>query len=223
DGVDKVLVAVGRVPNVDGLGLDTVGVETDRAGRIVTDANGRTSVEGVWAIGDVSDRGGTTHAANAWGRRVIRAIIVPRIPAGAEPILPSVTFADPEVASIGEQPTVAPSDVRRVVVDLSRSDRAFTDEATDGVVIVDVRRVSSRIIGATIVGPRAGELISIFSLAMKNDIRFSKWYGVVWPYPAYADVLGRAVDDYMTEHLRNVARDIPLWLGGRLRARFRRG
>ncbi len=222
DGVDKVLVAVGRVPNSGDLGLETVDVETDRAGRIVVDTHGRTSADGVWAVGDVTDRGGTTHAANAWGRRIIRAIIVPRIPAGSEPILPAVTFADPEVASIGEQPPVAPPDVRRVVVDLSRSDRAFTDEATEGVVIVDVRRVSSRILGATIVGPRAGELISIFSLAMKNDIRFSKWYGVVWPYPAYADVLGRAVDDYMTEHLKNVARDVPLWLRGRLRARFGR-
>ncbi len=110
-----------------------------------------------------------------------------------------------------------PADVRRVVVDLSRSDRAFTDEATDGVVIVDVRRFSGRILGATIVGPRAGELISIFSLAMKNGIRFLEWYGVVWPYPAYADVLGRAVDDYMSEHLMNLHKDFPRWLLGRIR------
>ncbi len=216
DGVDKVLIAVGRVPNTDGLGLDRLGVETDRGGHIVIDKEGKTSVDGIWAVGDASDRGGTTHAANAWGRRVIRAIIAPIVPAGAEPIVPAVTFADPEAATIGHQPLEPPADVRRVVVDLSRSDRAFTDEAGEGIIIVDVRKVTSQILGATVVGPRAGELISVFSLAMKNDIRFSKWYGVVWPYPAYSDALGHAVDDYMTLHLRNVARDIPVWLRGRL-------
>ena len=150
---------------------------------------------------------------------MIKAIIAPPAPAGPEPIVPTVTFADPEVAAIGDQPERVPTDVRRVVVDLSRSDRAFTDEVPDGVVIVDVRRFSGRILGATVVGPRAGELISIFSLAMKNGIRFSKWYGVVWPYPAYADVLGRAVDDYMTEQMRELPRDLPRWLLGRLRRR----
>ncbi|MEL6981778.1 MAG: NAD(P)/FAD-dependent oxidoreductase [Actinomycetota bacterium] len=217
DGVDRVLVAIGRVPNTDGLGLESLGVELGRGGQIVVDGKGRSSVDGIWAVGDASDRGGTTHAANAWGRRIIKAIIAPPAPAGPEPILPAVTFASPEAASIGVQPVEVPSDVRRVVVDLSRSDRAFTDEATDGVVIVDVRRFSGRVLGATIVGPRAGELISIFSLAMKNGIRFPKWYGVVWPYPAYSDVLGRAVDEFMLEHLRNLHRDFPRWLVGRLR------
>lgn len=219
DGVDRVLVAVGRVPNSDGLGLEDLGVETDRGGRITVDAKSRTSVGGIWAVGDVSDRGGTTHAANAWGRRIIKAIIAPPAPAGPEPIIPAVTFADPEAASIGVQPADVPADVRRIVVDLARSDRAFTDEAGDGIVIVDVRRFSGRVLGATIVGPRAGELISIFSLAMTNGIRFPKWYGVVWPYPAYADVLGRAVDDFMSEHLTNLHRDFPRWLVGRLRRR----
>jgi pyruvate/2-oxoglutarate dehydrogenase complex dihydrolipoamide dehydrogenase (E3) component len=214
DAVDRVLLAVGRVPNTDDLGLEDVGVEIDRGGHIVVDDKGRSSVKGIWAVGDASDRGGTTHAANAWGRRVIKAIVAPPAPAGALPVIPAVTFADPEAASIGEQPDEVPGDVRRVVVDLSRSDRAFTDEAGDGVVIVDVRRFSGRVLGATVVGPRAGELISVFSLAMKAGIRFPKWYGVVWPYPAYADVLGRAVDDFMGEHLRNLHRDFPRWAIG---------
>jgi hypothetical protein len=64
-------------------------------------------------------------------------------------------------------------------------------------------------------------LISIFSLAMKNGIRFSKWYGTVWPYPAYADVIGRAVDDFMRDHLRSLHRDFPRWALGRLRKSLR--
>jgi pyruvate/2-oxoglutarate dehydrogenase complex dihydrolipoamide dehydrogenase (E3) component len=217
DGVDRVLLAVGRTPNTDGLGLEELGVATTADGRIVVDGRGRTSVRGIWAVGDASDRGGTTHAANAWGRRVIKAIIAPPAPAGPEPIVPAVTFSDPEAATIGRQPVDVASDVRRVVVDLARSDRAFADGAGEGVVIVDVRRFSGRVLGATVVGPRAGELISVFSLAMRNGIRFPRWYGVVWPYPAYADVLGHAVDDFMTDHLRNLHRDLPRWAIGRLR------
>lgn len=213
---DRVLVAVGRLPNTDGLGLDELGVDRDREGRIVVDGRGRTSVPGIWAVGDASDRGGTTHAANAWGRRIIKAIVAPPVPAGPEPIIPSVTFGDPETATIGHQPVEVPADVRRVVVDLSRSDRAFTDESGEGVVIVDVRRFSGRILGATVVGPRAGELISIFALAMRNGIRFTRWSGTVWPYPAHADVLGHAVDDFVAAHLRNLHRDLPRWAVGRL-------
>lgn len=241
DGVDRVLVAVGRAPNTEGLGLAEVGVEIDRMGRIVTNTRGRASVPGIWAVGDASDRGGTTHAASAWGRRVFKAIVAPPAPAGSEPIVPAVTFTDPETAMIGHQPIEVPVDVRRIVVDLSRSDRSFTDRpvtaaggesGTDrpvtgpesepcpkGVVIVDVRRVSGRILGATVVGPAAGELISVFSLAMANRVRFPRWYGVVWPYPAHADVLGRAVDDFMIDHLRNLHRDLPRWLAGRLHRR----
>ena len=75
---------------------------------------------------------------------------------------------------------------------------------------------------ATIVDRRAGELISVFSLAMKNGIRFSRWYWVVWPYPAYADVLGRAVDEFMSQNLANAKGDFGRWLLGRVRRPFRR-
>ena len=215
-GVDAVLVAVGRVPNSQNLGLEGLGVEMD-GGRIVIDEKGRSSVDGIWATGDVSNRGATTHAANAWGRRIVKSIVVPVAPAGPAPLHPAVTFTDPEAATIGVQPVDVPGDVRRVTVDLSAIDRAFTDDVAEGILIVDVRRFSGRILGATIVGPRAGELISVFALAMKNKLRFQKFYGVVWPYPSYADGLNRAVDDFMVEHLRQLPRDAVRWAVGRIR------
>ncbi len=217
EDVDAVLVAVGRLPNSEGLGLEELGVETGHDGKVVVDGKGATSVENIWATGDVSTKGATTHAANAWGRRIIKAIVFPIAPAGKEPEHPAVTFTSPEVATIGVQPTKVPTDVRRVTYDLAKADRAYVDEVTDGIVVVDVRRFSGKILGATIVGPRAGELISVFSLAMKTGTRFQKWYGVVWPYPVYAQALGNVVDQFMLEHMKNLHKDFPRWLFGRLR------
>lgn len=215
ENVDSVLMAVGRVPNSEELGLEELGIETDH-GRIVIDEKGRTNRDGVWAVGDVSTEGATTHAANAWGRRVIKHIIAPLAPAGDRPEHPSVTFTSPEAATIGEQPLVVPADVRRITHQFSSADRAFTDEVTDGVIIVDIRRLSGRVMGATIVGPRAGELISIFSLAMKANLPFHKWYGTVWPYPSYADALGAVVDDYMRDAMKNIPGDAVSWAKGRI-------
>lgn len=216
-GVDRVLMAVGRVPNSSDLGLEDLGVELDRGGRIVVNAKGESSVDKVWAVGDVSTEGGTTHIANAWGRRVIKAIVAPPAPAGAKPVHPAVTFGDPEAATIGVQPVDVPSDVRRVTYDFSKADRSFTDDVEDAIIIVDVRRFSGKILGATVVGPRAGELISTFSVAMTAGVKLQKWYPVVWPYPSYSDALGAVVDDFMLQHLKNLHKDAPRWLWGRIR------
>lgn len=215
--VDRVLMAVGRVPNSADLGLEGVGVELDKAGHIVVNAKGESSLEKVWAVGDVSTEGGTTHIANAWGRRIIKAIIAPPAPAGAKPLHPAVTFSSPEAATIGIQPVEVPSDVRRITYDYAKADRSFTDGVEDAIIIVDVRRFSGKLLGATVVGPRAGELISTFSVAMSAGVKFQKWYPVVWPYPAYSDALGAVVDDFMLQHLRNMHKDFPRWMWGRLR------
>ncbi len=118
---------------------------------------------------------------------------------------------------IGEQPVQVPGHIRRLTYEMKKADRSFTDEVEDGVIVVDVRRFSGRIVGATIVGPRAGELISTFSLAMTAGVPLQKWYPVVWPYPAYSDALGSVVDGFMLQHLKNLHRDLPRWLWGRLR------
>ncbi len=220
-GVDKVLVAIGRVPNVEGLGLEALGVEQDRQGRIEIDDKGRTNVGGLWAVGDVTTEGGTTHDATIWGRRVLKALTASYAPAGPRPVRTGVTFTQPEAATIGEQPTDVRSDVRRLTVQLRAVDRGFTDEA-DGIIIVDVRKLSGTILGATVVGPRAGELISIFSLAMKNDISLRKWYGVVWPYPTYADALNQIVDEFMVELIDDIPGQTFQWAKGGLSRLLRR-
>ena len=137
--------------------------------------------------------------------------------------MPGAVFADPEAAWVGHQPVDPPADVRRIQVDVATIDRAYTDEVTSGVVIIDVRRLTGRITGATIVGPRAGELIGTVSLAMKTGVAFHKWYGVVWPYPTYSDGLSKAVDSYVAEALPSLHTDALRWLVGRVRSVAGRG
>ncbi len=215
---DRVLVAVGRRPNADDLGLDEVGVARDREGHVLVDGRGRTSVPGVWAVGDVTDRTGTTHGANAWGRRVIKSIVAPLLPIGDEPAEPRVVFTDPELATIGHQPLRPADDVRRLRIDLADTDRGFTDEVTAGAIVVDVRRLTGTVLGASVVGPRAADLLAVIAFAMHTGTPMHRWYGVVWPYPSHADAIGRLVDAYMSEALGSIPSDSRRWVWGRGRS-----
>ena len=110
ENVDAVLISVGRLPNSENLGLQELGVEVNDRGMIVIDDRGRTNVSGIWACGDVTDRGGTTHAAGAWGRRILRSLIAGPLPLPDVPPMPGAVFGDPEAASVGVQPAEVPAD-----------------------------------------------------------------------------------------------------------------
>jgi pyruvate/2-oxoglutarate dehydrogenase complex dihydrolipoamide dehydrogenase (E3) component len=222
ENVDAVLVSVGRIPNSDDLGLETVGVGTNERGLIEIDDRGRTNVSGIWACGDVTDRGGTTHAAGAWGRRILRSMLAGPLPLPDVPPMPAAVFGEPEAASIGAQPDEVGAGVRRITIPMSQIDRAFTDEVTEGVVIIDIQKFRGKIVGATIVGPRAGELIGIVSLSMKTGIPFHKWYGTVFPYPTYADALSQAVDAYIAEALPAVHKEFASYAAAKAKRLFGR-
>ena len=222
EDVDAVMISVGRIPNSHDLGLESVGVTTDRRGHIVIDERGRTSVSGIWACGDVTDRGGTTHAAGAWGRRILRSIVAGPLPIPDVPPMPAAVFGDPEIASVGVQSEKVAGDVRRITVPMSQIDRSFTDEVTEGVAIIDVKKFRGTILGATIVGPRAGELIGMVSLSMKTGVPFHKWYGTVWPYPTYADALSKAVDEYVAESLPAIHKEFMSYAAAKMTRLFGR-
>ncbi len=223
DGVDRVLMAVGRIPNTEGLGLTEAGVELDSQGAVVVDGRGRTTATGIWAVGDMTNKGGTTHHASIWGRRIIQSILYPYLPVGDEPLRPAVTFTEPEVATIGEQPVEPSADIIRLTVDGSAIDRSYTDRVDRGLLVVDVRPPTGEVLGATIVGPRAGEIIATFSLAMKTGIAFHRWYGTVIPYPTYSEVITVAVEQYLSETASDVTGHVGRWASGvwaRTRARL---
>jgi dihydrolipoamide dehydrogenase len=215
--VDRVLVAAGRRPNIETLGLETLGVTVDRAG-IVVDTWGRTNVRGVWALGDVTGRTGTTHAANALGRRVVRAIGLPKLPKTGRPgALPAAVYGALEVASVGlpldELNRRWPARSRLTIeVDLADTDRARTDGIARGAVIVHAERFRGRVLRATIVGPHAGESIGIFTLAINEGISMHRLFALTHAYPTLAAAIGKAADDYTRRTLPTIHREAAAWL-----------
>ena len=204
--VDKVLVAIGRIPRFEELGLDAAGVETTRRG-ITIDSWGRTSVKGVWAVGDCTGRTLTTHGANAIGRRVVQGIVFPLVPkVTAEPWIPNATFTTPEIASVGvpvrDLDRLHPPASRiRLRADLADTDRGYTDGVENGAVIVDAERLTGKILRATIVGPAAGDAIGLFTLAMQEDISLHKIFRMSHPYPTYAWAIATIADDFTAQTL----------------------
>lgn len=217
--VDKVLVAIGRVKNIDSLGLEQSGVRVDPRLGVLVNSYGETNVKGVYAIGDVTPTSAFTHSANAQGRRVVQRIAFPYLPlAKKEPIFPNATFSDPEVAAVGlTQKELGkkyhPQLIKRIRVDFKdHTDRGYTDGIENGFIIVDALRLTGHILHATIVGPRASELISFFTLAISQKISLYKIYRLVYPYPTFSSGILKVADFFMRDTLPNVAKEITAYL-----------
>jgi pyruvate/2-oxoglutarate dehydrogenase complex dihydrolipoamide dehydrogenase (E3) component len=205
--VDEVLVAVGRAPTVDGLGLDDGGVRVDE-GRIVVDETLATTAARVWAVGDVTGLALFTHAADEMGRVAVANALGRRrrLRFTAEGI-PSVVFTDPEIARVG--PTLAALNGRphRVAhLPIAAVDRAVTAGATDGFVrlIAAPRPLlrslgGGRLLGGTVVCPRAGELISELALAVRTGMFTGRIAQTVHPYPTWSLALRQAAAQFFME------------------------
>jgi pyruvate/2-oxoglutarate dehydrogenase complex dihydrolipoamide dehydrogenase (E3) component len=217
--VDKVLVAVGRVRNIDSLGLEQAGVKVDPRLGVLVNSYGETNVKGVYAIGDVTPTSAFTHSANAQGRRVVQRIAFPYLPiAKNEPLFPNATFSDPEVATVGlTQKEISekyhPQIIKRIRVDFKdHTDRGYTDGIENGFIIVDAVRLTGQILHATIVGPRASEMISFFTLAISQKISLHKIYRLVYPYPTFSSGILKVADFFMRETLPNLGKELAAYL-----------
>jgi pyruvate/2-oxoglutarate dehydrogenase complex dihydrolipoamide dehydrogenase (E3) component len=199
------LIATGRKPNVDGLALERAGIACDRNGIIVN--NGlKTSNRRVYAIGDVAGRGQFTHLANYQAGLVIRNALF-RLPVKMNAdLVPRVTFTDPELAHVGLTETEACS--RGIAMRLLRwpyheNDRAQAERETAGhIKVVTDRR--GKIVGATIVGAGAGELITTWTLAMSRGLNIRTLAGMIVPYPTLAEIGKRAAVTYFLPGLSSV-------------------
>jgi pyruvate/2-oxoglutarate dehydrogenase complex dihydrolipoamide dehydrogenase (E3) component len=199
------LVATGRTANTEGLGLEQAGIACDRRG-IVVDRGLKTTNKRVYAIGDVAGHGQFTHLANYQAGLVIRNALF-RLPAKMnEDIVPRVTFTDPELAQVGLTETQAKA--RGIPIRLLRwpyheNDRAQTEGTTVGhIKVVTDRR--GRVLGATIVGAGAGELIATWVLAVTKRSNIRTFLGIVIPYPTLAEIGKRAATTYFTPGLTSV-------------------
>ncbi len=221
--VDKVLIAIGRVRNLDSLDLEKAGVAVDPRQGVLVNSFGETNIKGVYAIGDVTPTSAFTHSANAQGRRVSQRIAYPLLPLSKkEPLFPNATFSDPEVATVGLTPQQLseryhPKAIKRIRVDFkTHTDRGYTDGIENGFIIVDAVRLTGQILHATIVGPHASEMISFFTLAMSQKISLYKIYRLVYPYPTFSSGILKVADFFMRETLTNLKAEI----GAYLRYRF---
>jgi pyruvate/2-oxoglutarate dehydrogenase complex dihydrolipoamide dehydrogenase (E3) component len=198
------LLAVGRRPNTAGLDLETAGVAYTPAG-ISVDARLRSSNRRVYAIGDIAGGPQFTHVAGHHAGVVIRNILF-RLPAkSGHDGAPWVTFTDPELAHVGLDEESARASGREIEVlrwPFAENDRARTESQTEGFVkaITDKK---GRILGATIVGAHAGELIQTWVLAIAQGMKVSKLAGMITPYPTFAEANQRAAGSYFTPRLFN--------------------
>lgn len=189
---DTLLVAVGRKPNVEGFGLEEVGITTNGMGRINVDEYLQTRVPTIYACGDGVGRYQFTHtsAHEAW-HATVNALFgkFKRFKVDYS-VMPHATFTDPEVARVGLSEREAEAegiDYRVTRYDLAELDRAIADEEDRGFVKILTEAGKDRIIGATIVGDHAGDLISELTLAMKHKIGLNKILGTIHPYPTLAE------------------------------------
>ena len=207
DGVSTVLLAIGRTLNVDAIGLEHTDVAYDPKKGIEVDSHGQTSVGHIYAIGDVTPTSHWTHSANAQGRRVVQRIAFPWLPSfSAEPLYPNATFSDPEVAQVGLTPEQVakqyhPKVVKTLRFDLSKTDKGYTEGLKHGFIEVSAMRLTGRILGATIVGPRASEMISFFTLAMTKNISLYTMFRLVYPYPTLSGAIQKVADQFVRETL----------------------
>ena len=195
---DQVLLGAGRSPNVEGLGLEIVGVEYSAKGVQVDDAL-RTTNPHIYAAGDVCSRYQFTHAADALARIVIQnALFFGRKKTSALHI-PWCTYTNPEVAHVGlnaRDAAAAGIDVSAITVEFKDVDRAILDGETDGFARAVVRKGTDKLVGLTIVTGHAGEMIGEAVLAMNHGIGLGSFAGTIHPYPTQAEALRKLGDAY---------------------------
>jgi pyruvate/2-oxoglutarate dehydrogenase complex dihydrolipoamide dehydrogenase (E3) component len=209
--VDQVLVAAGRRPNVEGLGLETAGVAFDTAAGIAVDDRLRTSNPRIYAAGDVCSREQFTHNSDFQARIVIQnALFLGRARASALTI-PRCTYTDPEIAHVGlDERTAAERSIpiRTFVQALSEVDRAVLDGDDEGFVKVHVKAGTDTIVGATIVARHAGEMVSELTLAMVNRVGLGKIARTIHPYPTQAEAIRKLGDAYNRTRLTPVVKGL---------------
>jgi len=193
---DQILLALGRAPNVEDLGLEEAGVAFTSKG-VQVDERLRTSNPRVFAAGDVTGLWQFTHAADAMARLVIRnAFFFGR---GRHDALPMswCTYTDPEVAHVGlyvNEQERAGCELEAIRMDFAEVDRAILEGATDGFAKIVIEKESGRLRGATAVAPHAGEILAGALLPVARRMKATELAGAIHPYPTQASVWGRLGD-----------------------------
>ena len=198
--VDRVFVATGRRPCIDGLDLDAGGIRTGM-GAVVVDDYLRTSSKSAWGVGDVTGGLHFTHVAEQMAKVALRNSVLPARTKIRYDSVPWVTFTDPEVAHIGmseaEAEAAGGTTYRYEMDDL---DRAIVDGSAVGFVKISADR-KGKVLGATIVAHGAGDLLMPLVLAKTHGLSLSLVNSTIYPYPTMVEGVKRASGEYMRSRL----------------------
>ena len=208
--VDQLLAATGRAPNVEGLGLEIVGVEFDQKGVKVNDRL-QTSNSRIYAAGDVCSPFQFTHAADFQARIVIQNALFKGRARNSSLIIPWCTYTTPEIAHVGlyeKEAAARGIAIETYTQQLAAADRAILDGETEGFVRVHVRKGTDQILGATIVASHAGDMISEITLAMAGKIGLKKIASTIHPYPTQAEAIRKTGDAYNRTRLTPTVRKL---------------
>jgi pyruvate/2-oxoglutarate dehydrogenase complex dihydrolipoamide dehydrogenase (E3) component len=213
---DQILVGMGRVPNVENLGLEEAGVEYDTRSGIAVNDNLRTSNPNIFSAGDCCMQWKFTHAADIAAQIVIQNALF-----GGKKKLSAVnmswcTYTHPEIAHVGLYEHDAKDQgiaTDAYKFEMAENDRAQAEGDTEGFVKVVVKKGTDQILGATIVAAHAGDMISEISVAMAAKMGMGKIGGVIHPYPTQSEAIKRVAGLYNQTRLTPaVAKLMKKWL-----------
>lgn len=213
---ELILVATGRIPNIEGLGLEAAGVRHNESG-IIVDDHLRTSNPRIYAAGDVCSNLKFTHVADAMARIVIRNALFAGRERMSRLVIPRCTYTDPEIAQVGWsklEAMAAGIRFEEISTQFHDNDRAILDGEERGItrIIHDPR--SGRILGATIVARHAGEMISELTLAINHRMKLGSLASTIHPYPTQSESVRRIGEIYQMSRLTPNRRAwLHRWLG----------
>ncbi len=195
---DALLVATGRQPNVAALNLEAAGVAYDARG-VQVNNRCRTSRSGIYAAGDVTERFAFTHMSEHMAKVAVMNALL-KAPAKIDAAhLPWTTYADPELAHVGATESALRASGKKFETlrfPYDRIDRAITDREDDGLIKIHARPRDGKILGASILGARGGDLICELALAMRRGVSLRHISDTIHPYPSYGLGVRRAADQW---------------------------
>ncbi len=208
---DALLIATGRKPAVTGLGLEQAGVEFDARLGVTVNERLQTTNPDIYAVGDVAGKYQFTHMADFMARMVIKNALFFGRDKVSDLLIPWATYTDPEVAHVGlyeKDLTDRNIPFATFTREFSDVDRGIVDGIAAGYVKIHVAKGKDRILGATIVGSHAGDMISEITVAMQAGMGLGRIAGVIHPYPTTAEAIRQCGDAYNRGRLTPAVKSI---------------
>lgn len=201
---DSILVSLGRNPNTKNIGAEKIGLKLDKRGSIITDLQMKTNIKNIYACGDVTGPYQFTHMASYQASIVIKSIISPIKSKADYSYVPWTTYTKPEVSHVGMMEKAAKEKrvfAKSITIPLDEADKSVAEGDINGFLKLILGK-GGRVLGATIVGEKAGELITIASIAIKNKMKVNDFAHIIYPYPSQSEIFKYAALKNMKDNFK---------------------